>query len=311
MAANVESMFWTGRTAPWHGLGIGVENAPDSKEALELAGLNWRVEQKPIYTSSGTLIDGYKANVRDTDQSVLGVVSNRYRIVQNEEAFAFTDKLLGEGVKYETAGSLQNGKRIWLLARLPHEYIIGGEQISPFLVFTNTHDGSGAIKTALTPVRVVCQNTLNLALSSANRSWSMIHTGDVSGKLDEARETLQLANKYMVELGKEFNNLQSKKLSERQVLEFIEELLPEPENASYQQKKNIRRLRDDLKLRYFDAPDLVTLPKNGWRFINAVSDFATHAKPLRETKNYKENLFLKTMEGNALIDRAYKMVMAA
>ena len=84
MAANVESMFWTGRTAPWHGLGIGVENAPDSKEALELAGLNWRVEQKPIYTSSGTLIAGYKANVRNTDQSVLGVVSNRYRIITTE-----------------------------------------------------------------------------------------------------------------------------------------------------------------------------------------------------------------------------------
>ena len=89
MAANIESMFWSGRTAPWHGLGIGVENAPASKEALELAGLNWKVEQKPIYTSSGTLIEGYKANVRDLDKSVLGVVSNRYRIVQNEEAFAF------------------------------------------------------------------------------------------------------------------------------------------------------------------------------------------------------------------------------
>ena len=311
MAANVESMFWTGRTAPWHGLGIGVENAPDSKEALELAGLNWRVEQKPIYTSSGTLIDGYKANVRDTDQSVLGVVSNRYRIVQNDEAFAFTDKLLGEGVKYETAGSLQNGKRIWLLARLPHEYIIGGEQISPFLVFTNTHDGSGAIKTALTPVRVVCQNTLNLALSSANRSWSMIHTGDVSGKLDEARETLQLANKYMVELGKEFNNLQSKKLSERQVLDFIEELLPEPENASYQQKKNIRRLRDDLKLRYFDAPDLKDLGHTAYRLVNSVADFATHAKPIRETKDYRQNMFAKTIDGNPLTDKAYQFALAA
>ena len=222
MAANIESMFWSGRTAPWHGLGIGVENAPASKEALELAGLNWKVEQKPIYTSSGTLIEGYKANVRDLDQSVLGVVSNRYRIVQNEEAFAFTDKLLGEGVRYETAGSLQGGKRIWLLARLPHEYIIGGEQISPFLVFTNTHDGSGAIKTALTPVRVVCQNTLNLALNTATRSWSMIHTGDVNGKLDEASETLQLANKYMVELGKEFNSLQSKKIAEHKVLEYID-----------------------------------------------------------------------------------------
>ena len=231
--------------------------------------------------------------------------------MQNEEAFAFTDKLLGEGVKYETAGSLQGGKRIWLLARLPHEYIIGGEQISPFLVFTNTHDGSGAIKTALTPVRVVCQNTLNLALNTATRSWSMIHTGDVNGKLDEASETLQLANKYMVELGKEFNSLQAKKIAEHKVLEYIDELIPEPENASYQQKKNIKRLRDDLKLRYFDAPDLKDLGHTAYRFVNSVADFATHAKPIRETKDYRQNMFAKTIDGNPLTDKAYQMALSA
>ena len=109
------------------------------------------------------MIEGYKANVRNTDQNVLGIVTDRYKVVQNDEAFKFTDDLLGAGVRYETAGSLQDGKRIWLLAKLPQEYIIGGEQISPYLVFTNTHDGSGAIKVAVTPVRVVCSNTLNLA----------------------------------------------------------------------------------------------------------------------------------------------------
>ena len=100
--------------------------------------------------------------MRDKDRKVLGVVSDRYKIVQNEEAFAFTDTLLGEGVRYETAGSLQGGKKVWMLAHLPHEYIISGERISPYLVFFNSHDGSGAIKAAITPIRVVCQNTLNL-----------------------------------------------------------------------------------------------------------------------------------------------------
>ena len=120
MAANVESMFYV-RKAPWHGLGTRVMEAPDSKGALELAGLDWRVLQEPIYTTEGEAICGYKANVRDSDRKVLGVVSDRYKIVQNQEAFAFTDELLGEGVRYETAGSLQGGKRVWLLARLPHE----------------------------------------------------------------------------------------------------------------------------------------------------------------------------------------------
>lgn len=309
MAANVESMFYT-REKPWHGLGTRVEEAPTSKEALELAGLNWKVQQKPIYTSSGIQIKGYKANVRDTDQSILGIVTDRYKVVQNEEAFKFTDDLLGAGVRYETAGSLQDGKRIWLLAKLPHEYIIGGEQISPYLVFTNTHDGSGAIKVAVTPVRVVCCNTLNLALSTAKRSWSTIHTGDINGKMDDARETLQLAGKYMNCLGKEFNNLQQKKISERKVMEFIEELLPEPDNASFQQKKNVARLREDMKRRYFDAPDLKDLGNTAYRFVNAVSDFATHAKPIRETKDYQSNLFMKTVDGNPLIDKGYQLALA-
>lgn len=310
MAANVENMFYT-RVAPWHGLGTRVEEAPTSKEALELAGLNWKVLQKPIYTSPGALIDGYKANVRSTDQNVLGIVTDRYKVVQNDEAFKFTDDLLGAGVRYETAGSLQDGKRIWLLAKLPHEYIIGGEQISPYLVFTNTHDGSGAIKVAVTPVRIVCSNTLNLALSTAKRSWSTIHTGDINGKMDEARETLQLAGKYMNCLGKEFNHLQQKKISERKVMEFIEELLPEPDNASFQQKRNIARLREDMKRRYFDAPDLKDLGNTAYRFVNAVSDFATHAKPIRETKDYQQNMFMKTVDGNPLIDKGYQLALAA
>ena len=309
MAANVESMFYT-REKPWHGLGTRVEEAPTSKEALELAGLNWKVQQNPIYTSSGIQIKGYKANVRDIDQSILGIVTDRYKVVQNDEAFKFTDDLLGEGVRYETAGSLQDGKRIWLLAKLPHEYIIGGEQISPYLVFTNTHDGSGAIKVAVTPIRVVCCNTLNLALSTAKRSWSTIHTGDINGKMDEARATLQLANKYMNCLGKEFNHLQQKKISERKVLEFIEELLPEPDNASFQQKRNVIRLREDMKRRYFDAPDLIDLGNTAYRFVNAVSDFATHARPIRETKDYQSNLFMKTVDGNPLIDKGYQLALA-
>lgn len=105
MAANVESMFSV-RTTPWHGLGTKVFEAPGSKEALELAGLHWKVLQKPVYTGENHLIPGYKANVRDKDHRVLGVVTDRYRVVQNEEAFAFTDELLGMGVRYETAGSL-------------------------------------------------------------------------------------------------------------------------------------------------------------------------------------------------------------
>ena len=311
MAANVESMFYT-RTKPWHGLGVQVQEAPESKDALRLAGLDWKVYQREVYTDSGIKIEGYRANVRNTDNKILGVVTERYKIVQNEEAFSFTDALLGKGVRYETAGSFQEGKKVWLLARLPKEYIISGEQISPYLVFSNSHDGSAAVRVAVTPIRVVCNNTLNLALSTAKRSWAMVHTGNIKGKIHEAQETLFMAENYMSKLGKEFEELKRQKLSERQVKEYIELLLPLEKTTSLVTAKNVKKLRDDLRARYYDAPDLQDVGgNNAYRFINAVSDFATHNEPLRRTANYKENLFMRTIDGNPMIDRAYQIVKAA
>ena len=304
MAALVETMYST-REKPWHGLGVVV------KEALRLAGLDWNVVQEPIYTPFREKIEGFKANVRDTDRKVLGVVSDRYKVVQNVEAFSFTDELLGHGVRYETAGSLSGGRRVWLLARLPREYIIAGERISPYLVFSNTHDGSGSVKVAVTPVRVVCNNTLNLALETAQRSFSMVHTGNISDKITEARDTLFKAESYMDRLGAEFEQLHQQKVTDAEVQKYIELLIPMESNATRTQEKNVNRLREDLAMRYYDAPDLQKVGKNAYRFINAVSDFATHAEPLRRTANYSENLFSRTVDGNPLIDRAYQLVKSA
>lgn len=310
MAANVESMFYV-REAPWHGLGRRVEEAVDSKQALELAGLDWKVLQAPIVTIGGIELQGFKANLRDYDNKVLGVVTDRYKVVQNEEAFAFTDDLLGEGVTYETAGSLQDGKRTWILAKLPQKYIISGDEITPYMVFMNSHDGTGAIKVAMTPIRVVCQNTLNLAMSQAKRCWATNHVGDISGKMDDARRSLLFANQYMGELGKGIDKLQQIKISDKQVMEYIDTMFPIGEQVTAVQKKNIMKLRDSMQKCYFDAPDLQDVGKNGYRFINAVSDFVTHTKPLRETANYRENLFGKVVDGNVMIDRAYGMLMVA
>lgn len=310
MAANVESMFYV-REAPWHGLGNRVEQALNSEEALKKAELDWTVIQRPIQTDAQMEILGYKANIRATDQRILGVVTDRYKLVQNHEAFAFTDELLGEGVKYETAGSLQSGKKVWLLAKLPDNYSISGDSVTPYLVFSNSHDGSGAIKVAMTPIRVVCQNTLNLALNNAQRIWSTTHKGDMKSKLDEAKKTLLLAEFYMGRLGEEAERLNKIMLPDHKIMEYIDMLVPLPDNPSKLQEKNVRQLRGDLQIRYFEAPDLDHVGKNAYRFINAVSDFATHSKPLRETATFQENLFMRTMEGNPLIDKAYELVLAA
>ena len=118
MSANVETMFYI-REKPWHGLGTRVEEAPTSADALIYAGLDWEIIQKDVYTEDGSLIAGCKVNTRSIDNAPLGIVSDRYKVVQNEDAFQFTDDLLGAGVTYETAGALQGGRKVWMLARMP------------------------------------------------------------------------------------------------------------------------------------------------------------------------------------------------
>ena len=310
MAANVESMFYV-RQTPWHGLGIRVQNAPSSKEALVMAGLDWEVQQRQMKTEDETPVSGYYANVRSSDNKVLGVVSDKYAVVQNREAFAFTDGLLGAGVRYETAGSLMGGRRVWMLAKLPNEYIIRGDRVSPYLVFSNSHDGSGSIKVALTPIRVVCNNTLCMALQTAKRSWSTRHTGDISDRMKDAKETLFRAEEYMDHLGKEIEMLHTIKIPRKQAEEEIKKLLPVPEKATPLQEKNVENQRKDVMWRYLNAPDLKRLPENGYRLYNAVSDFANHAKPLRETNSYRENLFARAVDGNPIIEKAHKLILQA
>ena len=156
MAANVETMMYV-REKPWHGLGVEVSEAPNSEDALRFAGLDWNVRQENVFNSRGGIIKGFKANVRDSDDSVLGVVGDRYKVVQNRDAFKFTDGLIGGDVRYETAGSLRDGKQIWLLAKLPEQQI-AGDAVEPYLCFTNAHDGSSGVRVCMTPVRVVCKN---------------------------------------------------------------------------------------------------------------------------------------------------------
>lgn len=262
MAAAVETMFSV-RVKPWHGIGTVVQDAPDSMEAVRLAGLDWKVGQQEMLTDNGIPVFGYKANVRDSDQKVLGVVSDRYQVVQNEEAFAFTDELLGEGVRYETAGSLQGGRRTFILARLPQRFIIAGDEITPYFVIMNSHDGSCSVKAAMTPVRVVCQNTLNLALRTAKRTWTAKHTSNIMDRIDDARTTLQFAEKYMAEMGRGIDHLAHIKLSDRKVMEYMSEFFTVTEDMSAAQKKNNIILLNDMKARYFDAPDLQDVGKNG------------------------------------------------
>ena len=302
MAANVESMFYV-REVPWHGLGTRVEEAPTSLEALELAGLNWIVEPEKIFLAgSDKPIENAVANVRSTDRHVLGIVADRYRIVQNVDAFAFTDTLIGtDEVRYETAGSLMDGRCIWLLARMPKTTILGDE-VEPFLCFTNAHDGRGAVRCMMTPVRVVCANTLNLALHTAKRSWSVKHTGDINRRLLEARTTLGLAREYMTRLGETAERLADVRIDMEAVLEIVKGMFPADENSSKTVKRNAQAALATYTACYL-APDLRQYRGTGWCAVNAMADMVAHVAPFRQAKNYAENNWLRIMNGHALVDQ--------
>lgn len=315
MAHEVENMMYVsneanGRFVPWHGLGVAVEEAPTSAEAIELAGLNWKVEPQPIYTNYGDgkiEIPNYKANVRDIDQKVLGIVTDRYRIVQNSEAFDFTDNLIGEGCVYETAGSLCGGKRVFLLAKMPEKKILD-EEFDPYICFTNTHDGSGAIKAIMTPVRVVCQNTLSLAISGATRAWSTRHLGDMSSKLAEARYTLKMANDYMDKFAIAADQLANTSVSEDVAMKVVDELFPITTEMSDRQARNMTDKKEEFMVCMF-SPDILKFKGTAYQMVQAASDFATHVAPKRKTSTYQERNFSSILDGNVIIDTTFLKMM--
>ena len=307
MSAAVETMMYV-REKPWHGLGVRVEEAATSADAIRLAGLDWIIDSRPVYDEKGNVISGFKANTRSSDGSVMGIVSNRYRIVQNQDAFDFTDSLIGEGITYETAGSLHNGKKIWLLGRMPERYILG-EKFEPYICFTNTHDGTGAVRACMTPVRVVCNNTLNMALAEAKRAWSTPHLGNIQAKLQEARTTLQIAEEYLVKLDEEADRLANEKMSEGQMEQVITLMLPIPEKATERQKKTVMEARDGI-VACMIRPDIAQYIGTKYGFINAVSDYVGHSEPVRHTKNYEANRWDSIMVGHSLLDKAYSLITA-
>lgn len=308
---SLQNISYINRNKVWDGLGTSVDEAMTAEEAIKKANLDWYVEPQDIYTAEGRKIKNMKANVRSSDGAVLGVTSSSYVPLQNDEAFAFTDALIDEAdVRYEAAGCTSNGL-VFLTAKLPSKYIINGDCVTPYLLFLNSFNGKSSIRCAMVPTRVVCQNMINLALSKAKRSWGIRHVGDIKSKLHEARETLCLAETYMEELGRSMNELDKIRLSDAKVKSFAEELFPVTADMSDLQIQNMLKQQDELKQRYYESPDLQHIGKNGYRFINAIADMTQHGKPLRETKNYRENVFRKSIEGHPLVDRSYNMILAA
>lgn len=308
MSANVESMFSV-REVPWHGLGIILPECPTSEDAIVAAGLDWSVEKKPIYNSDHAIIPGFYANTRSSDGSVFGVVTDKYSIVQNSQAFSFTDSLCDEGLRYETAGSLRGGKQVWLLGKMPEDKILD-DKLEPYVCFTNTFDGTGSVRVVMTPVRVVCNNTLNLALSTAKRAWSSVHRGNIEGKLAEAKHTLGLINDYTEALKVEAELLAATTLSDSAIEGMLDTLYPTDENTSNCKRERLESLKASI-FTCLDAEDVKPYRGTAYGALMAVTDYADHCKPIRSSSNFNENRWGTIIAGHPFVDQMYKLIKAA
>jgi len=201
MSHEIESLAYYGET-PWHKLGTPVDHAMTAEEAIQAAELDWEVEMVNIfhnYKGGRVKIENKAAARRNTDGRILSVLTPHYKPVQNREAFGFFDSVVGTGdAKYHTAGSLRQGQRIWILAKLNNSMNIKGDEVDKFLLLMNGHDGTVALKMFFTPIRVVCMNTLSAAESGAKRieTFYAKHTGNISTRMEQAVEILGLSNKF-------------------------------------------------------------------------------------------------------------------
>ena len=297
------------RNLPWNQLGVDVTKAVDVEDALTTAELNWDVVSNPIYDAFGNVINGYSANTRTSDGEVLGIVGQRYQIVQNLDAFDFVNSLVKSGVQFEKAGVFHHGRAVWLLAKLPETMILG-DNFSPYVVFINSHDGTGAIKVAMIPMRIACSNALNFALKHATRQWSTRHMGNISAKLEEAKHTLGLANNYMIELKNDADRLVAKQFSTNQFETVFDRIFPIDQNKDSERKiRNIVDMKEGM-INALGASDLSNFKDTAWGAINAVTDYIDHADPARLTQNYAESRWAKIANGHAIVDAFYKEISA-
>jgi phage/plasmid-like protein (TIGR03299 family) len=307
------------RQPAWHDIGTVLDDNPHSaEEALVAAKLDWEVKQKDVYVDGiAEPIAGYRANVRADINLPLGIVSSNYKVVQNKEAFSFLDALVGmEDINYETAGSLKNSKYVWALLSLAEKRKILGDEVTNYILAVTSHNGRQALKVCFTNVRVVCNNTLNLALSTAKKSWSTGHKGDITAKIEIAKRTLGLNVSYQAAFAAKASELSKESFSADRLLKIAEQLYPavnEKRDTSEAmialQKQRRENAIADLLTR-FNADDLANHRNTKWAGLNALSDHIYHKTPVRKTAAYQEANMQEVITGVKL-NKAYNLLLAA
>lgn len=286
MAHNVDTMMYTG-ARPWHGLGTELQHAATAATAIKAAKLAWHVGLQPIYLKSGKTIPGFQATVREDSKTPLGIVRMRYQPIQNAEAFEFFDAVIGKGkAVYHTAGSLGHGEQIWILAKLPNDLIVKragtAEHTEKFLLLSNHHDACGSMRMFYTPVRVVCQNTLNMAMDGAGGREGVCirHTGVIRNKVAEAQRLLGIAVKYYDDMSVLANALVAKPMTVQTTNSFVEKVFP---TSKTEPSTRLANIRQDV-VRLIDQGRGNTAPGihgTAWAALNGVIEFVDYNRTPR------------------------------
>ncbi|MBD1395418.1 DUF932 domain-containing protein [Mucilaginibacter glaciei] len=235
-----KNSFMSVKEKAWHGLGQVIDRYPTSSEAIQHAGLDYIVEKRPLFTydTENHLGDpgndimipeievpNFFATVRADTEQVLGVVGNDYEVVQNRDAFSFFDAIVGggDGILYETAGALGNGERVFITAKLPDYIRVGAKDwIEQYLFLTTTHDGLGSITAAFTPIRIVCNNTLNAAMNNHSGAIKIRHTASASERLKQAHTLMGISNLLAGEMEGLFNQWVQVRITDSEVKKLIQ-----------------------------------------------------------------------------------------
>lgn len=289
------------RQTPWHGLGVVLDDHPKSiDEAIIAAGLDWNVKQLPVYALTNhdeiqgaddpddipLLVDpveGYWVNVRTDTNKPLGIVSSRYVPVQNVEAFSFLAEVFGSEFHFETAGSLMNGRRVWVMMKIPDFVEVGGDPVGQYAFISNSHDGKSSVLAAMTPIRIVCSNTMNMAVrqaksGSAPRTISIRHTGDLSRKIEEAQKLFQVTIDYYQQFAQIGDQMAQVKVGRTGEKKFIESLLPIDEDMGERAAKNREEAREVVRSIFTGhGPDGDTsgnAPGSFWCLYSAATEYA-------------------------------------
>lgn len=299
---NGEVAFALRGKPAWHGLAnvlFDKDEHVETSTMLDSAKLsNWNIELEEIqnpagYRSHKSSYYVTRTNPFDNGKDILGVVGERYKVVQNEQLFDFGDNLLHGGASWESAGSIKNGTVVFGSLVVPKEFTLdpsgANDKTTTYLLVHTSHDGSVSVQASITPVRVVCQNTLNLALGSVKQSFKLRHTATVEGKIQLARETLGLTVRYMDDFEKEAKALFETPINDKQVYDIITAVYPKPEEAkkaSLTKWDNKINLVNDL---YFDSPTNANIKGTAWGMFNALTERLDYFRA--ERKGNSENRF--------------------